>query len=114
MVIAAGEEVKWTTVYELLGGTGQPVMRETQLWSMQDFGDRYLLNFEWTGEALIDLTVSKFEYGGLFVRMPWKSGMEGAAVNNVRQRNERANGECAVWVDVGMKIEGGVEIRLFG
>ena len=105
-VIKEGEEVKWTTVYELLDEAGSPIMRETQLWAMRDLGDRYLLDLEWKGEAVVDLTVSKYEYGGLFVRMPWRQGMDGAVVNSARQRNSRANGERAVWVDVGLKLEG--------
>src|SRR5688500_4277663 len=110
-VIREGEEVKWTTAYELLNDAGQPIMLETQLWAMRDKGDRYLLDLEWTGEALVDLTVSKYEYGGLFVRMPWREGVEGSVINSARQRNDRANNEGAVWVDVGGRVEGGDDVE---
>ena len=105
-VIAAGTEVKWSTVYHLLDAAGQPIMAETQTWTMRDSGDRYLLELEWRGEALIDLTVAKYDYGGLFLRMPWRAGMEGAVVNSNRQRNDRATGQRAVWADVGLKLDG--------
>jgi len=85
-VIAHGAEVKWSTVYHLLDADGQPIMAETQTWVMRDSGDRYLLDLEWQGEALIDLTVAKHDYGGLFLRMPWRAGMEGGVVNSNRQR----------------------------
>jgi putative membrane-bound dehydrogenase-like protein len=105
-VVSTGEEVKWSTVYHLLDAAGQPLMLETQLWTMRDNGERYLLDLEWTGEALTDLTIGEHAYGGLFLRMPWRAGMEGSVNNNARQSNERANGQRAVWVDVGLKVEG--------
>jgi putative membrane-bound dehydrogenase-like protein len=105
-LVSEGEEVKWMTEYQLLDDTGGPVMLETQLWSLRDSGSRYLLELEWTGEALTDLTISEHAYGGLFVRMPWRPGMEGAVVNSNRQRNERANGQRAVWVDIGLQVAG--------
>jgi putative membrane-bound dehydrogenase-like protein len=101
-----GSTVKWSTVYHLLDEAGQPIMAETQTWTMRDSGDRYLLDLEWQGEGLIDLTVAKYDYGGLFVRMPWRAGMEGAVVNSNRQQNKRATGERALWVDIGLKLEG--------
>ncbi len=106
ILIRTGNEVKWSTAYHLLDAAGQPVMLETQVWSMRDTGSRYLLDLEWTGQALTDLTLAESTYGGLFVRMPWRDGIDGAVVNGSRQRNDRANGQRAVWVDVGMKIEG--------
>ena len=105
-LVREGEEVKWSTEYHLLDADGRPLMLETQIWSMRDSGDRYLLDLEWTGRALADLTIAEYAYGGLFVRMPWKPGMEGSVVNSSRQRNERANAQRAVWVDAGMKIDG--------
>lgn len=105
-VVATGEEVTWVTEYHLLGADGKPVMLETQRWSMRDLGTRYQLELEWTGRALVDLSIDKYDYGGLFVRMPWRPGITGAVVNSNRQRNERANGQRAVWVDVGMQVEG--------
>ncbi|NBQ58594.1 MAG: dehydrogenase, partial [Opitutaceae bacterium] len=101
-----GNTVKWSTVYHMLDAAGEPIMAETQTWTMRDSGDRYLLDLEWKGEGLVDLTVSKYEYGGLFVRMPWRAGMEGGVVNSNRQQNNRATGERALWVDIGIKLEG--------
>jgi len=105
-IIAQGAEVRWSTVYHLLDADGRPVMKETQVWTLRDEDNRYLLDLEWKGEGLVDLTVAKYDYGGLFVRMPWRAGMPGAVVNSNRQRNERADGQRALWVDVGLQIEG--------
>ncbi len=105
-LVTLGSEVKWSTVYHLLDETGQPILAETQWWTMRDHGDRYFLDLEWRGEGLVDLTVARHDYGGLFVRMPWRAGMEGGVVNSNRQRNARATGQRALWADVGLKIEG--------
>ncbi len=106
VLVPQGGEVKWTTVYHLLDAAGQPIMAETQTWTMRDSGDRYLLDLEWKGEGLVDLTVAKHDDGGLFVRMPWRAGTAGAVINSNRQRDERANGQRAVWVDVGLQLPG--------
>lgn len=105
-LVSQGEEVRWSTEYELLGADGSPVLLETQIWSMRDTGDRYLLSLEWLGQGLTEVTVSKYHYGGLFLRMPWRSDIGATAVNSNRQRNEQANGRRATWVDVGMKLDG--------
>lgn len=106
VIAAKGESVKWSTVYHLLDGAGQPIMAETQEWTMRDSGDRYVLDLEWTGEGLADITVGRYDYGGLFLRMPWRNGMEGAAINSNGKRNSDGTGQTASWVDVGIKLEG--------
>lgn len=106
VLVTKGESVKWTTVYQLLDAEGKPMMNETQVWTMRDGDGRYLLDLEWKGEGLVDLTMSKQPYGGLFLRMPWKPGVEGGVMNSVRQGNARAEAQRSIWMDVGMKLDG--------
>ncbi len=101
-----GEQVKWQTIYDLLDEKGNTVLTETQSWTMSVDSGQYVLSLEWRGEAKTDVTIGKYDYGGLFLRMPWKEGMKGEAVNQVRQRNQSAEGQRAMWVDVGMQVEG--------
>jgi putative membrane-bound dehydrogenase-like protein len=101
-----GSEVKWQTVYDLLDSTGVGVLRETQNWSVRLKDGKYLMDLEWEGEALTDVTIGKYDYGGLFVRMPWKPGVKGEVVNAARQKNEKAEGQAAMWVDISMQIDG--------
>ncbi len=101
-----GEQVKWQTVYHMLDESKTPILKETQTWSLTMQDDKYLLNLDWEGEALTDIVVNEFNYGGLFLRMPWKEGVEGEVVNAARQRNEKAEGQRAMWVDVGMEVDG--------
>lgn len=102
----AADGVQWQTVYDLLDENGNAVLRETQDWTLRDYGDSYALDLTWTGEAQVDVTVGKFDYGGLFLRMPWKPGVNGKVVNSARQEGMRAEGQRAVWADIGIQLEG--------
>lgn len=101
-----GELLKWQTVYNMLDENGDPILKETQNWTFEEKDSKYLLSLEWKGEALIDVTINEFEYGGMFLRMPWKKDIKGEVVNAARQRNAKAEGQRAMWVDVGMEIDG--------
>ena len=96
----------WQTVYDMLDEHGQTIMTETQVWTIHEHHGEYILDLEWTGEAKTDVTIGKYDYGGLFLRMPWRKGIAGEVVNGARQRGARAEGQRAIWVDVGMEIEG--------
>jgi putative membrane-bound dehydrogenase-like protein len=100
------DEVRWQTVYDLLDAAGQAVLTETQRWSMRERGGRLFLDLEWRGEPRADATIGQYDYGGLFLRMPWREGIAGEVVNAARQRNERAEGQRAMWIDVGMRVDG--------
>lgn len=106
IIVESGEQVKWQTVYHLLDSSGTPIMKETQLWAMKATAKEYIMDLEWTGEALTDLTISEYDYGGLFLRMPWKKGINGEVINAARQKNKAAEGQRAMWVDVGIQVEG--------
>jgi putative membrane-bound dehydrogenase-like protein len=98
--------VSWQTVYDLLDSTGKAVLTETQTWTMREQGGKFLLDLDWRGEAKTEVTIGKYDYGGLFLRMPWHKDIKGEVVNAARQRNEKAEGQRAMWVDVGMQVEG--------
>src|SRR5262245_25519926 len=98
--------VRWQTVYSLLDEKDMPLMTETQRWSMPEQRGTFVRELEWSGRAERDLTIGKYDYGGLFLRMPWRAGVEGEVVNTARQRGARAEGQRAMWIDVGMKVEG--------
>ena len=101
-----GPEVRWVTVYALLDEAGDTVLTESQHWGLQGDDSTYVLDLEWRGHAHTDVTVGQYDYGGLFLRMPWRPGIEGRAVNAARQRNHFAEGKRAMWIDVGLKQEG--------
>src|SRR5690606_19611131 len=101
-----GTEVKWNTVYHMLDETGNPILKETQSWTFAERGGKYFLDLEWTGEAMTDIVINEFDYGGLFLRMPWRETAGAEVVNAARQKDMQAEGQRAMWVDVGMEING--------
>ncbi|MEK6236029.1 MAG: PmoA family protein, partial [Planctomycetales bacterium] len=101
-----GESVQWRTVYDLLDAAGKSVLTERQTWEMRLRDDAYLLDLVWEGAANVEVTVGKYNYGGLFLRMPWKRGLQGDAVNALGHVNGKAEGQRAGWVDVGIEIKG--------
>lgn len=106
VVRAQGSHVRWQTVYDLLGADGDPILAETQNWTMRHHEGMIVLDLEWTGEALADVMVEQFYVGGLFLRMPWHRGIVGDVVNAGGRRNSEAEGQRAIWTDVGMDIDG--------
>jgi putative membrane-bound dehydrogenase-like protein len=108
----AKDEVRWQTVYDLLDAAGNPILTQTERWSMRERSGRFVLDLQWRGEARMDVTIGQSsraesnDLGGLFLRMPWHEGITGEVVNAARQRNERAEGQRAMWIDVGMQVEG--------
>lgn len=101
-----GNEAKWQTVYHMLNEEGEPILEETQAWTMHVKDGEYLIDQEWKGKALVEITIGEFEYGGLFLRMPWEEGVEGRAINFARQINGQAEGQRSIWVDVGVQVKG--------
>jgi putative membrane-bound dehydrogenase-like protein len=99
-------DVRWETVYNLLDVSGHPMMTETARWTMREQDGRFVIDLNWRGEAKTDVTIGKYDYGGLFVRMPWHEGIAGEVTNAARQKNERAEGQHAMWIDVGMQVDG--------
>jgi hypothetical protein len=106
VVDSMGEKVSWQTVYNMLDENGNTIMVETQKWTMRLTEDQYILDLEWLGDAKTDITINKFEYGGMFLRMPWKEGVRAEVINAARNRDLEAEGKKAMWLDIGMQVDG--------
>jgi hypothetical protein len=102
-----GGRTGWKVIYQWLGPEkGTVLLTETQEWTLSDLGSSYLLDLAWSAKAETDVTFGKYDYGGLFVRMPWQARAGGEAINSDGKKNSAAEGQRARWVDIGMPIEG--------
>ena len=111
---SAGDEVRWQTTYDLLDASGATMLAETARWSLRESNNAYLLTLDWRGQARADVTIggmqdgstastaSGNDSGGLFLSLPWRDGRRGDVVNAARQRNDRAAGQRAMWIDVSI------------
>src|SRR5690606_31221660 len=52
-----------------------------------------------------DVVIGQYDYGGLFIRMPWRQGVRAEVVNAARDRDSRAEGQRAMWIDLGMQVD---------
>jgi putative heme-binding domain-containing protein len=103
----SGSSVSWQTSYDLLDSQGQPILTETQTWTMSSSNQEHTLDLTWQGEGKSDITIGKWKYGGLFLRMPWHSGeTKGEATNSNLLKNAEADEKRAAWVNIGMDIAG--------
>ena len=98
--------VFWTSTYELLDAKKSAQLVETQSWHFRDFQKSYLIDLTWSAKANIDVTFDKYDYGGLFLRMPFKGQPGAQAINSEGQINGKSEGQKARWVDIGMTVEG--------
>lgn len=113
VVRATGPRVQWQTVYDLLNESGITVLTETQNWSMQNSGDKYILDLDWRGEARADIVFGQIYVGGLFIRIPWHPGDHAEAVNANGQRDKGTEQQRAIWLDVGIQVEGRNDLAHF-
>jgi len=103
----SGDNVVWETIYEMLNNEGEALMTETQSWSMSvSKRGEIILDLVWKGYANEKITVSKYNYGGLFLRMPWKRNIKAETINSEGDKNQTGEGKSANWVDLGMEISG--------
>ena len=101
-----GEILSWSTKYEMLDSLQEVLLTETQIWSFQEKDSRFLLDLEWQGQAAQKVTIGQYDYGGLFIRMPWQEGMPAQVINAARDKDLRAEGKRAMWLDLGIQLEG--------
>lgn len=101
-----GRKVSWASTYELLGKNKEPVLTETQKWTFDDRQGLFVIDLDWSGTAETDILWEKYDYGGLFLRMPWTQKTGGEAINSEGKKNGACEGQRARWVNVGMPIAG--------
>lgn len=96
--------VSWATSYEMLDSMGEVLMLEVQTWKVQSDKGFYIIDLEWDGRAIQNVVVGEYDYGGLFVRMPWTETTPAKVINAARHTDLRAEGQRAMWLDLGMQI----------
>jgi hypothetical protein len=103
---AEGNQASWSASYDLLGKDKAPAVAVTEKYTLTDLGSAYVIDLDWSGKALVDIVWEKYDYGGLFLRMPWKQKTGGEAINSDGKKNGACEGQRARWVNVGMPIDG--------
>ena len=116
----AGDEIRWQTVYDLLDQSGSRVLTQTARWSMRDANGTFAVSLEWRGQAQADVTIgassatqaassqstSNIDVAGLYLSLPPRSTESADIVNAARQRDDRAAGQRAMWIDAALPVPG--------
>jgi Family of unknown function (DUF6807) len=98
---AGGGSVRWTVATDYLDLAGVSMLGDTLDWSLGADADRLELDLAWTLTARRDLTFGEYEYGGLFLRMPYRHETGGSAVDSEGQSE---SAKRARWVAVTMPL----------
>lgn len=99
--------VHWDVVTDWRSPDGKPMLTETQKWSLEDRGDTLALDLRWELRAATDLRFGKYGYGGLFLRMPWRSSTGAALLSSEGADSpDDAEGKRARWIALAMPVPG--------
>jgi len=100
------DAARWTVRSEYRDEAGATLLHETQAWSMVDLGRDAVLDLTLTFHAERDLTFGRYDYGGLFIRMPYRAEAGGRAFTSEGLEGGEADGQRARWAAAEMPIPG--------
>ncbi len=100
-----GNEARWRVVTDWQKPGGASLLTETQEWRFEDQADTLVLDLAWTLTATVDVVFGQYDYGGLFLRMPWRPDTRGAVLTSEdANTQEAAEGKRARWVALAMPL----------
>jgi hypothetical protein len=106
MPIIAGNRATWTLDAAWRDRTGGAVLDERQAWRLDERADCRVLDLAWELTAARDLRFGAYDYGGVFVRMPWRQGMEARLLSSQgpAARPEDLDGRALWWMALALPI----------
>ena len=103
--IVGTEPPRWTIEALWQHADGSHVLADRQDWSLQGAGELLLLDLDWTLQAIPAVRIEPYQYGGLYVRMPYRSYLGGTVINSAGQRDADGEQQAAAWADVHLPLE---------
>lgn len=103
--ITGTEPPRWAIEALWQHADGRHVLADRQEWQLGRDGDRLLLDLDWTLRAIPDIQIGPYDYGGLYVRMPYHRHLGAQVVTSTGNRDGAAEQQPAAWVDVHMPID---------
>lgn len=105
LVIAGTEPPSWTIEALWRHADGSELLKERQRWSLTENASLLFLDLDWKLQAIPDVRIDRHDYGGLFIRMPFRRGIGATVLNDRGQRNDATEQQSAAWVDLYMLME---------
>lgn len=95
----------WTIEAIWRHADGSYLLAEQQTWSLQESDDLLYLDLDWMLRAIPDVQIEQHNYGGLFVRMPFRQSSAASVLNSNGMRDDDTEQQAAAWVDIYMPLE---------
>ncbi len=105
--VTATEPPRWTIEALWQHADGRHVLADRQEWSLDSADGVLTLDLDWTLRAIPDVRIEPYDYGGLYVRIPYRSHLGAQVINSAGLRDGAAEQQPAAWVDVHMPIDQG-------
>ena len=96
---------KWSIEATWYHANGSELLAEQQTWSLQEDNDYLFLDLDWTLQAIPDIHVAQDEYGGLFIRMPFRSKIDTKVLNSTGLQDAATEQQAAEWLSLHMPLE---------
>ncbi len=96
---------RWTIEALWRHADGSYLLVEAQTWSLAPAENLLYLDLDWTVRAVPNIHIEQQPYGGLFIRMPFRSERGAQVLNSSGQRDDDCEQQAAAWVDLFMPLD---------
>ncbi|MBL8994152.1 MAG: PmoA family protein [Spirochaetia bacterium] len=103
--VVAGNRTEWAVANGYLTPTGEKLLRETQVWSLETFEDHYTLDLTWTLAPENETVVfGRYDYGGLFLRRPvYENTVVSFLTSGGHKNCQTSEGQRFTWCALSLK-----------
>ena len=84
---------------------GSELLAEEQIWALKEHNDYLYLDLAWTLRAIPEIHIVHGEYGGLFIRMPFRSSTDATVLSSKGLKDSAAEQQTAKWLSLHMPLE---------
>lgn len=92
---------------------GSVVFFDRQEWALRpgadanrtDGPEQMLLDLQWTMQAVTDVEIAQHAYGGLFIRMPFRTATRASVVSSEGRRDDDTEQQRASWVALSVPVD---------
>ena len=102
--LSQDSEQAWTVQCIWRHHHGQVLLEETQQWSLAVVDDQVQLDLHWELSAPQAITLDQCDYGGLFIRMPFRHERACHVLNNRGQRDDDCEQQRAAWLAMDLML----------
>lgn len=99
------DEPKWSIEATWRHANGDELLAEEQIWSLKEDNDYLCLDLAWALRAIPRIHIVDDEYGGLFIRMPFRSSANTTVLSSTGLKDSATEQQAAAWLSLHMPLE---------